>query len=319
MRTFSSVTLFAAAAFVGSQIQSVVAGSGTTVQVVDSKDFCFFLPPPGSSDMNISDNEGDAVAYCMGNTPKATGANTFPSGFILSAHFVSTSDYVQVTGQIDPSKANLNPSDEGGQFDVVSPSGAVCAGYNYFVNLVEPAGNDYCIRCCNTESNCNRGISQDGCARVVPGDYSGPGVGSSSDTTSSVSSAKATTTTTTEAAAATTDSSDSSNPTDSTSSTTAAADGSDSSNSSSGAASTVDAAAGAATSSSVPAAASTSVAPSTSIALVSASSSSVGIATTNLPTESVSAQSVNAAISTAPITFTTLALGGGIVALMQFI
>lgn len=301
MRTFSSVTLFAAAAFVGSQIQSVVAGSGQTVQVVDSKDFCFFLPPPGSSDMNISDNEGDAVAYCMGSTPKATGANTFPSGFILSAHFVSTSDYVQVTGQIDPSKAGLNPSDDGGQYDVVSPSGAVCAGYTYFVNLVEPSGNDYCIRCCNTETNCNRGISQDGCARVVPGDYSGPGVDSSSDTTSSVSSAKETSTTTTNAAAATTDSSDSSDPTDSTSTTTAAG--------------TVDAAA---TSSSVPA--STSVAPSTSIALVSASSSSsIGIATTNLPTESVSAQSVNAAISTAPITFTTLALGGGIVALMQFI
>ncbi|CAO3677330.1 unnamed protein product [Umbelopsis ramanniana] len=314
MRTFSSVTLFAAAAFVGSQIQSVVAGSGQTVQVVDSKDFCFFLPPPGSSDMNISDNEGDAVAYCMGSTPKATGANTFPSGFILSAHFVSTSDYVQVTGQIDPSKAGLNPSDDGGQYDVVSPSGAVCAGYTYFVNLVEPSGNDYCIRCCNTETNCNRGISQDGCARVVPGDYSGPGVDSSSDTTSSVSSAKETSTTTTNAAAATTDSSDSSDPTDSTSTTTAAADGDSGSSSS-----TDDAAGAAATSSSVPA--STSVAPSTSIALVSASSSSssIGIATTNLPTESVSAQSVNAAISTAPITFTTLALGGGIVALMQFI
>ncbi|CAM0142698.1 hypothetical protein VKS41_002742 [Umbelopsis sp. WA50703] len=185
MRSFSTVSLFAAAAFLGSQISNVAAASGKIVQVVDSKDFCFFLPPPGSSDMLISDNEGDAVSYCMGSTPKATDSNTFPDGFILSAHFVSTSDYVQVTGQIDPSKANLVASDEGGQYDVVSPQGASCAGYKYFVNLVEPAGDDYCIRCCNTETNCNRGISQDGCARVVPGDYSGPGVSSSGSSSSS--------------------------------------------------------------------------------------------------------------------------------------
>ncbi|KAI8581920.1 hypothetical protein K450DRAFT_229905 [Umbelopsis ramanniana AG] len=306
MRTFSSVTLFAAAAFVGSQISSVVAGGGQTVEIVNSSNFCFFLPPPGSSDMNISDNEGDAVAYCKGSTPKVSDSNTFPSGFILSAHVVTTSDYIQVTGQIDPTKAGLNANDDGGQYDIMAPKGATCAGYAYFVNLVEPSGNDYCIRCCNTETNCNRGISQDGCARVVPGDYSGPGVDSSSDSTSSTSSAQETKTTTTEAAAATT----TSDPTDSTTTTTA--------DDSSSTTSSVDAAASALITSSVPA--SSSVVPSTSVAIVSASSSSsIGIATTNLPTESVSAQSVNAAISTAPITFTTLALGGGIVALMQFI
>ncbi|KAG2188982.1 hypothetical protein INT44_004124 [Umbelopsis vinacea] len=304
MRTFSSVTLFAAAAFVGSQIQSVVAGSGQTVEIVNSSNFCFFLPPPGSSDMNISDNEGDAVAYCKGSTPKASDSNTFPSGFILSAHVVTTSDYIQVTGQIDPTKAGLNANDDGGQYDIMAPKGATCAGYDYFVNLVEPSGNDYCIRCCNTETNCNRGISQDGCARVVPGDYSGPGVDSSSDSGSSSSSSAQETTTTTEAAAATTTTSDSSD------STTTADDSTTTTSS-------VDAAASPVVTSSVPA--SSSVVPSTSVALVSASSSSIGIATTNLPTESVSAQSVNAAISTAPITFTTLALGGGIVALMQFI
>ncbi|KAH8556391.1 hypothetical protein BGW37DRAFT_472330 [Umbelopsis sp. PMI_123] len=308
MRSFSTVTLFAAAAFVGSQIQSVMAGSGQIVQVVDSSDFCFFLPPPGSSDMNISDNEGDAVAYCMGNTPKAVGANTFPSGFILSAHFVSTSDYVQVTGQIDPSKANLVPTDQGGQYDVVSPPGASCAGYQYFVNLVEPAGDDYCIRCCNTETNCNRGISQDGCARVVPGDYSGPGVGSSSDSTST------TATTTTAAPAVTTTTADAANPTTTSDSTaTTTADGSNSSPA-------VDAAGSSGIPTNVVAAPSSSILPSTSLTLVSASSSAAAIATTNLPSGNVSAQSVNsAATAVSPITITALALGGGMVALMQFI
>ncbi|KAI9287024.1 hypothetical protein BC943DRAFT_342517 [Umbelopsis sp. AD052] len=264
---FIIVTYVLASAQRLNQIQSVVAGSGQTVEIVNSSNFCFFLPPPGSSDMNISDNEGDAVAYCKGSTPKASDSNTFPSGFILSAHVVTTSDYIQVTGQIDPTKAGLNANDDGGQYDIMAPKGATCAGYDYFVNLVEPSGNDYCIRCCNTETNCNR----DGCARVVPGDYSGPGVDSSSDSGSS-SSSSAQETTTTEAAAATTTTSDSSD------STTTADDSTTTTSS-------VDVAASPVVTSSVPA--SSSVVPSTSVALVSASSSSIGIATTNLPTESI--------------------------------
>ena len=28
------------------------------------------------------------------------------------------------------------------------PKGAVCKGWKHFVNLIEPAGRTYCIRCC---------------------------------------------------------------------------------------------------------------------------------------------------------------------------
>lgn len=127
---------------------TLVNASGKIVQIVDATDFCVFLPPNDATDRNISDSESDADAFCMGNTPLATGADKLPSGFILSAHYVKTDNYVQVTGQIDPSKANLLSTDDGGQYDIKAPNGASCAGWDYFVELIEPTGNDYCIRCC---------------------------------------------------------------------------------------------------------------------------------------------------------------------------
>jgi len=173
---------------------TAAASAQQIAQVVDSTNFCVFLPPAGATDVNISDTEGSATAYCMGSTPQATGAGKLPSGFILSAHYVSTSAYVQITGQIDPSKAGLNPADDGGQYDVRAPVGSQCAGWTYYVNLIEPSGNDFCIRCCNDTTNCNRGISQAGCARIVPGDYSGPGVPSGTTSSSSPASVSNSTT-----------------------------------------------------------------------------------------------------------------------------
>ncbi|KAG1438812.1 hypothetical protein G6F56_012514 [Rhizopus delemar] len=131
-----------------SLLTSVVNASGQIIQIVDSTNFCTFLPPTSETDRLISDTEWNANAFCMGNTPKATGAEKIPSGFIQSAHYVKTDNYVQITGQIDPSKANLDSSDDGGQYDIKAPKGASCAGWDYFVNLIEPSGNDYCIRCC---------------------------------------------------------------------------------------------------------------------------------------------------------------------------
>ncbi|KAI9033992.1 hypothetical protein CLU79DRAFT_726540 [Phycomyces nitens] len=154
-------------------LANLVAG-GKVAQVVDASNFCVFLPPADSVDRLISDTEWDGDAFCLGSTPKATGAGTMPTDFIQSAHFVATDDYVQVTGQINPIKANLNASDEGGQFDIRAPVGSTCAGWTYYVNLIEPINLTYCMRCCNDTTNCNRGISEKGCAHIIPGDYSGP-------------------------------------------------------------------------------------------------------------------------------------------------
>ncbi|KAI8890976.1 hypothetical protein K501DRAFT_235875 [Backusella circina FSU 941] len=175
-------------------LTSFVNAYGQVAQIVDANNFCVFLPPTDSTDRLISDTEWNAQAFCHGKAPKATNAGKLESGFIQSAHYVKTKDYVQITGQIDPSKANLDPTDEGGQYDVKAPKGATCAGWTYFVNLIEPAGNTYCIRCCNDTTNCNRGISSKGCAHIIPGDYSGPFTGVASAPAASSTSAAASST-----------------------------------------------------------------------------------------------------------------------------
>lgn len=129
-------------------LSSTVKASGQIAQVVDATNFCVFLPPNSETNRNIADTEWDANAFCMGSTPGATGADKLPDGFITSAHYVATDAYVQVTGMMDYTKANLNGTDEGGQYDIKAPTGSSCAGWSYYVNLIEPVSNTYCIRCC---------------------------------------------------------------------------------------------------------------------------------------------------------------------------
>lgn len=131
-----------------SLLSSYVNAYGQIAQVVDANNFCVFLPPNDSEDRIISDTEWNAQAFCIGDTPKAINAGKLNSGFIQSAHYLKTDEYVQVTGQINPAKAKLIASDEGGQMDIKAPKGSSCAGWKYYVNLIEPAGNTYCMRCC---------------------------------------------------------------------------------------------------------------------------------------------------------------------------
>lgn len=145
MRSFLTIALATTAL-----LQRVAAGGAPiTLELVDATNFCTFLPPADSEDRNIARTEYKAEVFCMGSTPNADAAGTLADGFIQSAHFVATDDYIQVTGQIDPVKMNLDPADEGGQYDIVMPKGAVCAGgWKHFVNLIEPSSNTYCLRCC---------------------------------------------------------------------------------------------------------------------------------------------------------------------------
>jgi hypothetical protein len=142
---------------------------------LSSSTLCFFLPPTEGEE--IADSEKTAIAFCKSSSD-APGAHAFPSGFITSSHFKSghgAGDYVQYTGIIDISKYKLKSSDEGGQYDnhgSGSPPGSSCEGYKYFVNLVEPAERDYCIRCCQDASDCPTGRSTAGCQSIIPGTYS---------------------------------------------------------------------------------------------------------------------------------------------------
>lgn len=142
---------------------------------LSSSKLCFFLPPTQGEE--IADSEKTAIAFCQSSSD-APGAHAFPSGFITSSHYKSghgAGDYVQYTGLIDISKYKLKSSDEGGQYDnhgSGSPPGSSCEGYKYYVNLVEPAERDYCIRCCQEASDCPTGRSEAGCQSIIPGTYS---------------------------------------------------------------------------------------------------------------------------------------------------
>lgn len=85
----------------------------------------------------------------------------FILGFITVAHYSKTDSYTQVTGYIDASKYSLAPTDGGGQYDTHGsgkPIGASCKGYPYFVSLIEPDVNRFCIRCCQNVV-CTQSIS----------------------------------------------------------------------------------------------------------------------------------------------------------------
>ncbi|KAF1796698.1 hypothetical protein FB192DRAFT_1253523, partial [Mucor lusitanicus] len=140
---------------------------GYDIQLQSDTAFCSFMPPhPGD---NVGATENDGIPFCTNAT---LGGQVFPEGFIKTAHFVKTSGYAQVTGTIDRAAYQLDPNDGGGQYDNMDIKDVTCNGYKYFVNLIEPDANVFCIRCCESQSDCNLGISTYGCERVVPGDYS---------------------------------------------------------------------------------------------------------------------------------------------------
>ncbi|GAA5928634.1 uncharacterized protein JCM15063_003926 [Sporobolomyces koalae] len=79
-------------------------------------DFCLWAPPePGAEVGNV---EGEMVAWC---TKEGHGTRIIPEGALQGVQFMRTPHYVQVVGQIDQSKINIDPSDYGGEMD---PHGA---------------------------------------------------------------------------------------------------------------------------------------------------------------------------------------------------
>lgn len=140
--------------------------SGYNINIESDAAFCSFLPPKAGDDVGATENDG--IPFCTNST---LGGEVFPAGFIKTAHFVQTSGYAQITGSIDRDAYSLSASDGGGQYDNKDINGVTCNGYKYFVNLIEPSSNTFCIRCCQEQSDCNLGMSTKGCSKIVPGDY----------------------------------------------------------------------------------------------------------------------------------------------------
>ncbi|KAI0687575.1 hypothetical protein C8Q76DRAFT_803516 [Earliella scabrosa] len=159
------------------------SSQSTTVHITDEHDFALILPNRAGE--LISDAESDGVAFCTPGSTDAACSQRVQEGFIRAAKVETSEDggYIQVTGCLDTSKSTLDPTDEGGQFDVRYPDGAQCSFGGYgasFIQLVEPALNRFCLRCCSAHDdqvNCNSHQDRAGCETAIPGTYSFPELG----------------------------------------------------------------------------------------------------------------------------------------------
>lgn len=161
-----------------------LTGMGRQAQLNSATDFCIYLPPDPTM-QNLVDAEVDAVAYCF-NPFNET--RPFPDGFIKTAHFLRTPNFIQVTGTYDRTKMNLSPNDCGGEYDnhgaenVGNPVGAFIDGgthWNEFASGCDfPGDGAFCIRSCFTDADfpwCNNQYDVMGCQWVMPGQYQQPG------------------------------------------------------------------------------------------------------------------------------------------------
>ncbi|KAI0338054.1 hypothetical protein BDW22DRAFT_1338742 [Trametopsis cervina] len=156
-----------------------------TVHITSATDFALLLP--GTAGELISDAESDGVAYCTSSStdPSCTDRPHLPADFVLASAMHASDDgaWIQVTGCMDSAKFHFKKGDEGGQFDVRFPNGAQCTFGGYaasFIELVEPALNRFCLRCCasaNDQTHCNSHQDRTGCTTAVPGQYDFPDLG----------------------------------------------------------------------------------------------------------------------------------------------
>ena len=89
----ATTIILASAAVLAMGTQAQINGQIASVDSADS--YCFFLPPMVGGD--IAANEDKAIAFCNKANSRAPGAKIFPAGFVISTHWASGSDWVQIT------------------------------------------------------------------------------------------------------------------------------------------------------------------------------------------------------------------------------
>ncbi|ORY51763.1 hypothetical protein BCR35DRAFT_310678 [Leucosporidium creatinivorum] len=160
-----------------------MTGIGKQAQIIGADNFCLYMPPDPTTE-NLVEAEAVAVAYCFN---PYNDTRPMPDGFITTAHFRNTSDYVQVTGTYDWTRMNLNPYDCGGEYDnhgaegVGNPVGAHIDGGDNWAEFMggcdTPGVRQFCIRSCHGDNSypyC-RNTFDLGCLWTMPGDYTEEG------------------------------------------------------------------------------------------------------------------------------------------------
>ncbi|CAE6525742.1 unnamed protein product [Rhizoctonia solani] len=148
-------------------------------------DFCLWAPATPNS--SIADTEAAEVAWCTKNTH---GTRMIPGGALKGVQYLTTPDYIQITGFIDQTQINMQSGDEGGELD---PHGADEQGNpigglifsnawsngnnNSFTQAIEwtnfMGGNAFCLKICKpTGSNpagyCQHIYDRIGCSYNAP-------------------------------------------------------------------------------------------------------------------------------------------------------
>ncbi|KAF9472902.1 hypothetical protein BDN70DRAFT_909004 [Pholiota conissans] len=134
------------------------------------------------TDVGDSEYPGGTSVYCTSSARTSAAQGTIPEDFWNNVAYntgIGSGSYVQLTGCINPSSLDrINTGDAGGQYDssggrdgTGNPAGSVCAGYNHYIEILEPAGPRACIRCCEDPDDCPTKQDRSGCPNVIPGDY----------------------------------------------------------------------------------------------------------------------------------------------------
>ncbi|KAF8603916.1 hypothetical protein BDV93DRAFT_441640 [Ceratobasidium sp. AG-I] len=151
-------------------------------------DFCLWAP--ATANALIADTEAAEVAWC---SKKGHGTRVIPGGALKGVQFLTTPDYIQITGFVDQTQINLQSTDEGGELD---PHGADEQGNpigglvftnawsngnnNSYIQAVEwtnfMGGNMFCYKACNPAGKNPAGYCQHiydriGCSYNAPAAY----------------------------------------------------------------------------------------------------------------------------------------------------
>jgi hypothetical protein len=154
-----------------------------TLRVNNVQDFCLWGPPYVST---IGNSEAVQVAWC---SAPGHGSRLMPKGTLSGVHWISTPHYIQITGQGDFTKINLDPNnnDGGGELDPHGADGngnpvggiAIAKINGQNVQIQEwtqfISNTEFCIRLCRPGPDaakwCQHIYDVMGCYWNEPGNY----------------------------------------------------------------------------------------------------------------------------------------------------
>ncbi|KAH8826455.1 hypothetical protein DL96DRAFT_1283470 [Flagelloscypha sp. PMI_526] len=162
----------------GMHLEARVANDNL-VYINDKEAFCMIMPRDPATTIGNSEHPGGMKTYC---SPKGcfdyAHQGQLPGDFWKHVSYTRVTTpgqrTVKLTGCIRPEKlSRLKTNDEGGQYSSWpgQPTGSKCLGYAHYVQLVEPAQNRACLKCCDKEEDCRKDKATQGCLAAIPGNY----------------------------------------------------------------------------------------------------------------------------------------------------